>query len=142
MTVNETALSLDDTIRAEGQPLGRFTLITPDDYDVADNGWDWYPDPDGTHDGYLWQTGIYCLPHVDQPASDFYGYVTDNDDVTQYSDDGLRKAYAWAEQEMRDLADEHDLYADDPRAARTKGTWNRIADEMAKRQLPPLGVRW
>lgn len=82
-------------------------------------------------------------PREGQPVvSDFYAYVADDDDVTKYSDDGLRKAYAWAQQEMRALADEHDLDEDDPRAARTETVWNQIADEMAKRQLPPLGVRW
>jgi hypothetical protein len=49
----------DETIRAEGQPLGRFTWTETDGR--PQNGGDWLPDPDGTHDGYIWRLGFYCL---------------------------------------------------------------------------------
>lgn len=39
------------SIRAEGKHLGRFTY----------NGADWLPGPDGTHDGYEYRLGFYCI---------------------------------------------------------------------------------
>jgi hypothetical protein len=39
-------------------------------------------------------------------VSDFYGYVGVDDDITQYSDTGLRKALAWARDERRAYGDD------------------------------------
>jgi hypothetical protein len=60
----DTAVGLDDIIRADGQPLGRFVWV-PEPANGAgtprlDYG-DWLPAPDGTHHGYLWRGGFYCL---------------------------------------------------------------------------------
>lgn len=41
-----------DSIRAEGKHLGRFTW----------DGADWRPSFTGTHDGYEYRLGFYCLP--------------------------------------------------------------------------------
>lgn len=41
-----------DSIRADGKRLGRF----------AWDGADWQPSFAGTHDGYVYQLGFYCLP--------------------------------------------------------------------------------
>lgn len=53
--VRPPRVGLDDEIRAEGQPMGRFVW----------NGEDWLPDPNGTHDGFIWRLGFYTLPHQD-----------------------------------------------------------------------------
>lgn len=65
MTPHETALSLDDTIRAEGQPLGRFIWRDHRNSWLSNQEGDWYPDPTGTHDGFIWRMGFYTLPHQD-----------------------------------------------------------------------------
>ncbi len=41
----------DAAVAAEGKYLGRFSF----------NGADWLPAADGTHDGYVYRLGFYCL---------------------------------------------------------------------------------
>ena len=60
-------VGLDDTIRAEGQPLGRFRWV--ENVHPSNGEGDWVPNPAGTHDGYIWRLGFYCLKIVTGPAA-------------------------------------------------------------------------
>lgn len=69
MNTTETALGLDEAIRAEGQPLGRFNWVPACGQYGRGFNWDvgdWLPAPDGTHDGYIWRLGFYTLQRGDQ----------------------------------------------------------------------------
>jgi len=65
-----TALGLDDTIRAEGQPLGRWSFHIDTDPARALLGFGtWIQVPHGTHDAYEYRGVFYTLRRQIEPGT-------------------------------------------------------------------------